>query len=235
MKLKLKNGGTIKLQPGGSIWNQISNPRQTYTDGYGTERPVNESKAITIGRKVYNTADRFFNGPSKEWYNERGMSKPNASLGVAGFVSPAPRGMAALKAYATSPYKVRIFENVGTVKESDILKYGDRVIKNSRKSINNRLKTATEQNMVRRLKDKLQKLDKTDAWLQRYKSWWPKYKSYKKELESAESISDLDRINLKYWNTTDYESIPQFDTKAIAKRLGDLENHLFGHPANYIK
>lgn len=91
------------------------------------------------------------------------MSKPNASLGVAGFVSPAPRGMAALKAYATSPYKVRIFENVGTVKESDILKYGDRVIKNSRKSINNRLKTATEQNMVRRLKDKLQKLDKTDA------------------------------------------------------------------------
>ena len=80
MKLKLKNGGTIKLQSGGSIWNQISNPRQTYTDGYGTERPLNESKAITIGRKAYNAADRFFNGPSEEWCEERGMSKPIMGL-----------------------------------------------------------------------------------------------------------------------------------------------------------
>lgn len=93
MKLKLKNGGTIKLQPGGSVWSQISNPRQTYTDGYGVERPVNESNAITIGRKVYNAADRFLNGPSKEWYNERGMSKPNASLGVAGWIAPGGYGV----------------------------------------------------------------------------------------------------------------------------------------------
>lgn len=76
MKLKFKNGGTMKFQPGGSVWNQISNPRQTYTDGYGVERPVNESKAITIGRNIYNTLDKFFNGPSEEWYEERGMNKP---------------------------------------------------------------------------------------------------------------------------------------------------------------
>lgn len=76
MILKFKNGGTVKLQPGGSVWNQISNPRQTYKDGYGTEREVNESKAITIGRKAYNALDRFFNGPSEEWYKERGMNKP---------------------------------------------------------------------------------------------------------------------------------------------------------------
>lgn len=78
----------MKLQPGGSVWSQISNPRQTYTDGYGVERPVNESKAITIGRKVYNAVDKFLNGPSEEWYEERGMSKPNASLGIAGWVTP---------------------------------------------------------------------------------------------------------------------------------------------------
>jgi hypothetical protein len=87
--------------------------------------------------------------------------------------------------------------------------------------------------MIRRLKDKLRELDKTDAWLQRYKSWWPKYKAYKKEIDAAKNINDLDRINLKYWNTTDYESIPQFDTNAIVRHLRNLENNLFGHPAKY--
>lgn len=46
-----------------SIWQQISNPRETYTDGYGAQREVYEPGYITVGRKIYNGIDRFLNGP----------------------------------------------------------------------------------------------------------------------------------------------------------------------------
>lgn len=46
-----------------SIWQQISNPRETYTDGYGATREVYEPGYITAGRKIYNGIDKFLNGP----------------------------------------------------------------------------------------------------------------------------------------------------------------------------
>ena len=45
-----------------SIWQQISNPRETYTDGYGATREVYEPGYITTGRKIYNGIDKFLNG-----------------------------------------------------------------------------------------------------------------------------------------------------------------------------
>ena len=36
------------------IFTQISNPRETYIDGYGVEREVYEPKIITTGRAIYN-------------------------------------------------------------------------------------------------------------------------------------------------------------------------------------
>ena len=45
-----------------SIWNQISNPRDKYIDGYGVSRPVYEPGYITVGRKIYNGVDEFLNG-----------------------------------------------------------------------------------------------------------------------------------------------------------------------------
>ena len=46
-----------------SIWQQISNPRETYTDGYGSHREVYEPDYITVGRKIYDEVDKFLNGP----------------------------------------------------------------------------------------------------------------------------------------------------------------------------
>ena len=56
-----------------SIWNQISNPRETYTDGYGEQREVYEPGYITVGRKIYNGVDEFLKGQvdSKEFLAEQ--------------------------------------------------------------------------------------------------------------------------------------------------------------------
>lgn len=72
-----KNGGTLKCQNGGnsSIWEQISNPRATYTDGYGVEREVYEPKAITAGRKVYNAINTVLNGSDSELSDEEYLQK----------------------------------------------------------------------------------------------------------------------------------------------------------------
>lgn len=49
--------------PNKSIYKQITQPRETYTDGYGTTREVWEPEAVTAARKVYTAAKKFFNGP----------------------------------------------------------------------------------------------------------------------------------------------------------------------------
>ena len=46
-----------------SIWQQISNPREIYTDGYGAQREVSEPAIITLGRRAYDKIDIFLNGP----------------------------------------------------------------------------------------------------------------------------------------------------------------------------
>ena len=57
-----------------SIWQQISNPRETYTDGYGIQREVSEPAIITLGRGAYDKIDRFLNGP--ETINIDGQKVP---------------------------------------------------------------------------------------------------------------------------------------------------------------
>lgn len=68
-----------------SIWNQISNPRDEYTDGYGVSRPVYEPGYITVGRKIYNGVDEFLNGPD----NVNGMPINKGAGALEFFFDPA--------------------------------------------------------------------------------------------------------------------------------------------------
>ena len=67
--------------PNRSLYQQISNPIETYTDGYGQTREVYEPKYVGVLRKAYNLANRFLNGSSEEEYAQMGMRKPQYSLG----------------------------------------------------------------------------------------------------------------------------------------------------------
>ena len=73
--------------PNKSLYQQISNPIETYTDGYGQTREVYEPKYVGVLRKAYNAANRFLNGPSKEEYAQMGMRKPQYSLGAAEWIA----------------------------------------------------------------------------------------------------------------------------------------------------
>lgn len=68
-----------------SIWNQISNPRETYTDGYGAQREVYEPGYITVGRKIYEGVDKFLNGPD----NINGMPIKQGAGALEFFFDPA--------------------------------------------------------------------------------------------------------------------------------------------------
>ena len=68
--------------PNRSLYQQISNPIETYTDGYGQTREVYEPKYVGVLRKAYNLANRFLNGPSEEDYQAIGIGKPIGDSGV---------------------------------------------------------------------------------------------------------------------------------------------------------
>ena len=73
--------------PTKSLYQQISNPIETYTDGYGQTREVYEPKYVGVLRKAYNLANKFLNGPSKEEYRAIGMEKPQGGLGILEFLT----------------------------------------------------------------------------------------------------------------------------------------------------
>lgn len=73
--------------PNKSLYQQISNPIETYTDGYGQTREVYEPKYVGVLRKAYNAANRFLNGPSEEEYKAMGMKKPQEGLGILEFLT----------------------------------------------------------------------------------------------------------------------------------------------------
>ena len=73
--------------PEKSLYQQISNPIETYTDGYGHIREVYEPKYIGVLRKAYNLANRFLNGPSEEKYRTIGIEKPQEGLGILEFLT----------------------------------------------------------------------------------------------------------------------------------------------------
>lgn len=73
--------------PTKSLYQQISNPIETYTDGYGQTREVYEPKYVGVLRKAYNLANRFLNGPSEEDYQAMGIKKPQEGLGILEFLT----------------------------------------------------------------------------------------------------------------------------------------------------
>lgn len=73
--------------PTKSLYQQISNPIETYTDGYGQTREVYEPKYVGVLRKAYNLANRFLNGPSEEKYRTIGIEKPQEGLGILEFLT----------------------------------------------------------------------------------------------------------------------------------------------------
>lgn len=73
--------------PTKSLYQQISNPIETYTDGYGQTREVYEPKYVGVLRKAYNLANRFLNGPSEEDYQAIGVKKPQEGLGILEFLT----------------------------------------------------------------------------------------------------------------------------------------------------
>lgn len=73
--------------PNKSLYQQISNPIETYIDGYGQTREVYEPKYVGVLRKAYNLANRFLNGPSEEEYRTIGMEKPQEGLGILEFLT----------------------------------------------------------------------------------------------------------------------------------------------------
>ena len=73
--------------PNKSLYQQISNPIETYTDGYGHTREVYEPKYVGVLRKAYNLANRFLNGSSEEEYKAMGMEKPQEGLGILEFLA----------------------------------------------------------------------------------------------------------------------------------------------------
>ena len=76
------------------IFTQISNPRETYTDGYGVEREVYEPKYITVGRKVYNS---LFEDPEINGIKIRTSTAPLPMI-TGEIPSITKRGVAILKA-----------------------------------------------------------------------------------------------------------------------------------------
>ena len=73
--------------PTKSLYKQISNPIETYTDGYGQTREVYEPKYVGVLRKAYNLANRFLNGLSEEEYHNMGIEKPQGGLGILEFLT----------------------------------------------------------------------------------------------------------------------------------------------------
>ena len=73
--------------PNRSLYQQISNPIETYIDGYGQTREVYKPKYVGVLRKAYNLANRFLNGPSEEEYAQMGMRKPQYNLGSAEWIA----------------------------------------------------------------------------------------------------------------------------------------------------
>ena len=73
--------------PEKSLYQQISNPIETYIDGYGHTREVYEPKYVGALRKAYNLANRFLNGSSEEEYKAMGMEKPQEGLGILEFLT----------------------------------------------------------------------------------------------------------------------------------------------------
>ena len=73
--------------PEKSLYQQISNPVETYTDGYGQTREVYEPKYVGVLRKAYNLANRFLNGPSEEEYKAIGIESPIGDIGILGNIA----------------------------------------------------------------------------------------------------------------------------------------------------
>ena len=128
-----------------SIYKKISNPPETYVDGYGTTREMYEPGIIRLARKVYNSAGNFLNGKDnnlsdEEYIAKYGYAKPTASAGILDLLSPesaanllkAEKAVAKAEQAATKAKRPRI--KVKQAKEYEKVKSTDNAIVNSTKA-----------------------------------------------------------------------------------------------------
>ena len=108
--------------PTKSLYQQISNPIETYTDGYGQTREVYEPKYVGVLRKAYNLANRFLNGPSEEDYQAMGIGKPIGDSGVISNIA-APQS-AIIMAFSPKNNKwIEISKRAAQLQEGNTEKY----------------------------------------------------------------------------------------------------------------
>ena len=108
--------------PTKSLYQQISNPIETYTDGYGQTREVYEPKYVGVLRKAYNLANRFLNGPSEEEYRAAGLEKPVGDIGILGNIA-SPQS-ALIMAFSPKDKKwVEISKRAAQLQEGNTGKY----------------------------------------------------------------------------------------------------------------
>lgn len=108
--------------PEKSLFQQISNPIETYTDGYGRVREVYEPRYIGVLRKMYNSANSFLNGPSDEEYKAMGLNKPKGDAGIIGNIA-APQ-KAIIMAFSPETKKwIEISKRAANMQEGNSAKY----------------------------------------------------------------------------------------------------------------
>lgn len=108
--------------PEKSLYQQISNPIETYTDGYGHIREVYEPKYVGVLRKAYNLANRFLNGPSKEEYKAMGIENPVGDPGILGNIV-APQTAIIMAFSPKSKEWVEISKRAAQLQEGNTAKY----------------------------------------------------------------------------------------------------------------
>ena len=108
--------------PEKSLYQQISNPIETYTDGYGHTREVYEPKYVGVLRKAYNLANRFLNGPSKEEYKAMGIENPVGDPGILGNIA-APQTAIIMAFSPKNKEWVEISKRAAQLQEGNTAKY----------------------------------------------------------------------------------------------------------------
>ena len=108
--------------PEKSLYQQISNPIETYTDGYGHTREVYEPKYVGVLRKAYNLANRFLNGPSKEEYRAMGIENPVGDPGILGNIA-APQTAIIMAFSPKNKEWVEISKRAAQLQEGNTAKY----------------------------------------------------------------------------------------------------------------
>ena len=111
--------------PEKSLYQKISNPIETYIDGYGQTREVYEPKYVGDLRKAYNAVNRFLKGPSEEEYKAMGFEKPvGEDLGILDYLGIGGPQKAVIMAFSPRDKKwIEISKRAAQLQEGNTAKY----------------------------------------------------------------------------------------------------------------